>query len=671
VRCSVIAASRQVRREREALEESKRQLEAQREREAATRRSLVRARAIAAVSAVLMLIAAGSAVFGWINLRRAREAEVQTQAARQLAEQARSESENLVGFLLDQFYEELQPTGRVEIVENLADKAVSYYDSLPPELVTRKTKVNHGMALIRKASAIGDGGDAEAAVKLADEAGVIFEQLRAAGDLSEETALGLALARFTRSNSSYAHENIKDFKEAVDLLKPFVASGSASRASKLALADTYNFLCHMVPPEEGNQDCIDGRKILADMGALDLSDLTAASIYGDVADSQARILLDLNKPEEAAKLEHTVYEIGEKVLTKRPGDLRAMKDVYFARELLGEIAEDEEDLVEAEAQYRASVEAARTYSQFNPADNRGLNLYSQCVVNLAWVLYEEGRISDSVDTFRALVAMESAIPDKAELDNGYYVAMRSLALIEAQRGHGPEAEDWRAKDEKDGIAFDKAMGADATFDALSVIDDILLRGSLAAAQGDYPRVYELVNGAKTQFGTLKQQSALIQFFYGAMGRATYTQYIDAALRTGRFGEAEAAARKMMGHPFNMRALKRRSVNLDARYSVQLGHALVGLGRKSDARPILEAAITVYRASRARGADGTTFRLDFAGGLYQLSRAQEDDEAGRAKRSALLGEAAGVLFGLSTEAQDLVSSKELAKWVGAARAQAGN
>ena len=81
VLADIISASRDSRHEREALNEAQRQLVVQSEREAATRRSLVRARLIASVAIVLMLLAAGSAVFGWINLRRARAAEL-------LAEQA-------------------------------------------------------------------------------------------------------------------------------------------------------------------------------------------------------------------------------------------------------------------------------------------------------------------------------------------------------------------------------------------------------------------------------------------------------------------------------------------------------------------------------------------------------------------------------------------------------
>ncbi len=95
VLADVISASRDSRREREALNEAQRQLVMQKEREAATRRSLVRARFVAAVAIVIMLVAAGSAVFGWINMRRARAAEQQAQQAQagetKLREQAQAQ----------------------------------------------------------------------------------------------------------------------------------------------------------------------------------------------------------------------------------------------------------------------------------------------------------------------------------------------------------------------------------------------------------------------------------------------------------------------------------------------------------------------------------------------------------------------------------------------------
>ena len=56
-------------------------------RERATRKALVRARQIAAVCAVLAIGAAVSAVFGYVSMKRAQEAEARAHQARQMAEE--------------------------------------------------------------------------------------------------------------------------------------------------------------------------------------------------------------------------------------------------------------------------------------------------------------------------------------------------------------------------------------------------------------------------------------------------------------------------------------------------------------------------------------------------------------------------------------------------------
>src|SRR5947207_278025 len=109
VLCSVVKASRDLRLEREARDEIERRLAAQRERERTTRRALVRARQIAAGCAVLAIGAAGSAVFGYLSMKRAQQAEAKAEETRLLAEVARGESEKLVVYLLDDFYQELAP----------------------------------------------------------------------------------------------------------------------------------------------------------------------------------------------------------------------------------------------------------------------------------------------------------------------------------------------------------------------------------------------------------------------------------------------------------------------------------------------------------------------------------------------------------------------------------
>jgi hypothetical protein len=672
VLCSVIAASRGIRREREALEESRRQLAMQKEREAATQRALVRARAIAAVSAVLMLVAAGSAVFGWINLRRAREAEAQTQHARQLTEKARSEAEKLIGFLLEDFYEELQPTGRIEIVGNLADKAVAYYDNLPPELITKQTQLYRGMALIRKAGALADGGHTVDAVRISDEAGAIFERLRAGGDMGEATSLGLALARFTRTTAGFATRNQKDMEEAIDLLRPFVASGQATRATKLALADVLQYLALEIKSEEGIARCEESRKILADMGALTLVDLTAASLYGDVCDTESRLALSLGRLDEAEKLSRSVGEIAEKVLAKRPGDLRAMRDLFEFPDVLGSVARAREDYPGDETAQRMTVQAAKNYIVFNPTDGYGWQTWSRASNSIAASMMDQGRVADAIQQWHGTTEMEKDPRNSTGSDGGVYNAWRGIAEVEAERGQLDDAKNALVGMHRMSEKFLKDEGADEAFVQVASVWRDLYDLNILAAEGDYEAIHSRATALDERLQKIAPTNALTRNIKIAAIRQDQTWIIEASLRTGRHEESLSASKAAVDNPMVSPTDEKALVDsIVARAQTRLGQSLIASGQRAEALGALAQAISYYRSRQAKGAGATSYRQDFGRALYQDALAQSDDDAGRLQRRALLDEAQSVLAGLSQEAQQLRTCRELIAWVSDARAGPGN
>jgi hypothetical protein len=672
VLCSVIAASRGIRREREALEESKRQLALQKEREAATQRALVRARAVAAISAALMLVAAGSAVFGWVNLRRAREAEAQTQHARELTEKARSEAEKLIGFLLEDFYEELQPTGRIEIVGNLADKAVAYYDNLPPELVTKQTQLYRGMALIRKAGALAAGDHTVDAVRISDEAGAIFGKLRADGDVGEATSLGLALARFTRSMSGFATRNQKDFEDAIDLLRPFVASGQATRATKLALADALQFLALEIRAEEGITLCEESRKILTDMGALNLADLSAASLYGDVCDTESRLALSLGRLDEADRLSRSVGEIAEKVLAKRPGDLIAMRDVFESPDVQGSVARAREDYSGDEAAQRKVIEGAKNYIVFNPVDAYGWQSWSRASNRIASSMMDQGRVADAIQQWHATTEMEKDPRNATGSAGGVYNAWRGIASTEAQRGRLDEARIALIGIRHGADLILKTEGADDAFVQVASVWQDLYELDLLAAKGDYESIHSRATALDERLQKIVPTNALTRNIRIVAVQQDHTWIIESSLRTARAEEALSAAKAAVEHPMVTPTDEKTIIDsVVAQGQVRLGQSLIASGQRAEARASLSQAITYYRSRQAIGAAATSYRQDFGRALYQYALAQADDDAGRLQRRALLDEAQSVLAGLSQEAQQLRTSKELIGWVSDARANAGN
>jgi hypothetical protein len=669
VLCSVIGASRNVRREREALAESKRQLAAQRERELATRKALARARRIAAVAVAVMLVAIGSAVFGFINLRRARAADAAAQASRQLAEQARAESEKLIGFLIEDFYEELKPTGRVEIVGKLADKAVAYYDGLPPELLTPQTRLNRGMALVRKASSFAESGRNADAALVADNARRIFEQLRGEQGEGDETTAAIALAIMAKVSSTNFFQQTADVEAAEALLRPLVESGRASRTAKLALANLYAILAHSQDRQVGLATCETARRILAGMGALDMTDLTAASIYGDVTDTQARIAIRLGRLDDAEQLARTVGEVAEKVLERRPGDLQAMINRGYAANVLGMVAASRNRYAEAEACYRQAEEAGRNYVLFNPADVLGWRGWNGSSLDVGNVFQQQGRLADALGQFRAAAARERDPRNKSGSDISVLDAWRAIQQLEAQQGNLRSARAAVAEQRRVGTRIMKERGLNPELVQLVNAGQPGQEFEILAAEGDFAEIHARAAEAAAQVARIPETSTDNRQFRENLLRESRNWLIESALRLGRAEEAVTAAREAITNSRTEYLNELSARRTKIRDKVRLGRALAATGQTAEARALLDEALAFYRREQAQEANGTTYLQNFSRALYHAAEVQPSDEAGRTARLALLDEAMHLLGALTLEAQQLRDSKELLKWVTDARREA--
>ena len=672
VLCSVIGASRGVRHEREALEASRRELAAQWEREQATQRALKRARLVAIVASVLMLAAAGSAIFGWINYRRASAAEASAAETRELAQNARAEAEKLVSFLLDDFYQELKPTGRAEIVGQLADKAMAYYDGLPAALMSPETRRFRGLALVRKSDALNDAGKQAAAEAAAVEARKVFEGLRAAGDTSDETATALALAYFANTNAGGLGETRTRLVKATELLRPIVSAGRATRSAKLAFGDMLQFLAHAQPKaEDGYANCEESRKVLAEMGAVNLTDLTAASIYGDVTDSQSRMAQVIGRTEDAERLAQIVSDIANKVLEQRPGDLRAMKNRFFSENMLGTVARDRHELADAEQHHVKSEEACRYYARFNPADSDAWQQLGTAILTLSFDYADQGRMADAVRKAQEGIALENDPRNKTGASISFVWNRIAVARWEAGRGNPRTARAALEESRRVRQLVIKDRNLDAELAEITAQGMVMLEFEVLAAEGDYAKIHAHAMEVGAKLEKIKVQLEGNEPFRANALRDSRVWQNESALRLGNFEEAAVGARELVEKPqFGRRVDQREREGSIARSKVRLGQALFGSGRRGEALGRLKEAEAYYRDELKRGASDTTFRWDFSRALYHLSRAQADDAAGRTRRVALLDEAAGVLDGLSLEAQQLIASKELIKWVAAARREAG-
>lgn len=98
-----------------------------------------------------------------LALLRAREAEA-------LAIRSRGEAEKLSSFMLDEFHDELQPSGRFETMARLAQQTLDYYEGLPRSLRTSATELHRLTAQARLASIRVQQGQFKVGDALAQEA---------------------------------------------------------------------------------------------------------------------------------------------------------------------------------------------------------------------------------------------------------------------------------------------------------------------------------------------------------------------------------------------------------------------------------------------------------------------------------------------------------------------
>ncbi|MDE2085312.1 MAG: ATP-binding protein [Xanthomonadaceae bacterium] len=662
VLCSVVLASRNSRREREAREEAERQLAAQREREAAVHRALVRARTIASVCVVLMLLAIAGAIFGFINMRHARTAEAE-------AQKSRSDAEKLVSFLIEDFYAELAPTGRLDTLGKLAHMTVGYYDSLPPEQVTLQTQINRAMALVREGTALNAAGKVDAGSRNLGEAQSVFEKLRAAGDHSEAVIYGLSLALYEQGASVIrgGRGTAAQLQQAADLLRPLVYGSDPSRRVRQLYGDDLNFLSHTQPNAKAVDTCGEARKVLAGIGALDLSDLNATSSYADTADSEARFLMALGRIDEAQKLEQQVYGLAEKVLALRPSDLHSLLNRVLAADVLSHVAERRHDDAAAANYAEREVLAAEDWVRFDTSNLEAWWYWTIGLRQIADLQVERGEVANAIATMHSLFALEQDKRLPSSLGPRIWYQWLGLANLQAEAGDAAAAAQSMKSFARDTGEYTSQLSADDPRRALlAMADEPVSRAGLQLLEGT-PKValasamaaiahVEPINVPADNTTSVNIRTNMLRSNLGVAARA--------AIQLGDYAQAEALARrwaKIPPAPFDTGDPR----ELKSTIGTVLADAVAMQGREDEANKILQPALAYYREQQQAGAHDTQFRHDFAYALYVSAIIAPTDAAGRAQRRAALSEAAGQIAGASAQVQKLADMRYLSGLIAAA------
>ncbi|TMH19804.1 MAG: hypothetical protein E6H64_11860, partial [Betaproteobacteria bacterium] len=448
VLCSVVRASRDLRHEREARDEAERKLDEQRARQRATRKALVRARQIAAVCAVLAVGALASAAFGFLNMKRAQEAELKAQQTRAMAESARGEAEKLIVYLLDDFYLELEPVGRLDIVAALSKRALDYYDALPKELRTTETDRNRALALVRYGSALRIQSKLDESQKALSDAVDVLGKLRAQGDQSEATAIGLGLglwaeARVAGSKGRRPEER-ELIQQAVAVLKPLASAPTPSVPLRRAYGTALTYLgftqLNNNQEEAAVKTLEEAREAYRSIDDLKLDDLPSAVAYAEASGWEVNALQSLGRFDQLRQVGEDAARVAGQVLEKRPGNMMALR----ARGLISDSLAGAEGFdLHLRKALALAEQGARDWGaivKLDPSNQIAWNNLAAARQGTAFWSWGLGLIRESQEQWRAGLAIEPDVRPSAMIGYTLGTTAGYRAMLEADLGNRQAAE---------------------------------------------------------------------------------------------------------------------------------------------------------------------------------------------------------------------------------------
>lgn len=664
VLCGVVGAARQTRQERDARDAAQAQLAAQREREAATKAALVRARKVAAVCGVLAVVAAGAAAFGIYGMRQA-------QSTRAIAEAARGESERLIVYLLDDFYRELEPVGRLEIVGELAQRALAYYDGLPAELRGPDTRRNQALAQARYGLVLRNQGRNDEAAKLLGAAVPTLQAMRAGGDGSEATAIGLALGLVAQSRlggGTGDNSPLALAQRAVDAVQqPGGAAGKQDATNarmRRALAVAWTQLGYAQQRAGLHEPALASLKTAREhWRALGLeNDSDAASNYAIASTWMLDALRELGQREQALRVGEEGRAVATSVLERNPTHMLGLR----ARALLASTmaanfsGQRQRGLALASANAAADdwlmlsrVDPGNTITRANlmvARGNAGEALLALGRPREALAKLLEGRGAAASRVERSALVLKETLITRA-------VAAQVAAEV------GDLALSGQLMDEAVQLFVDRTKSAPKG--SLEVAVQALYvragRAEVAWLRGDPERARQLAAGAREELLAIELGNdpalrslrvEVLSYLHRTLAGIEIEAGNYAAAEQQLRWEADTFADQPMATNLSQR---RKHTNLAGQ-----ALALARQGRAAEAKPLAAQALAFWREQRAKPGDDQMYKLDYAFTLVAAAWAEP------ANAKALVAEAQAAFDSLPEQARALRSSRWTAGFIAEAR-----
>jgi Protein kinase domain/Tetratricopeptide repeat len=614
---------------------------------------------VSAAAAVLVAVLGGSGV-AVLQAQRA-------QATRAMAETARGESERLIVYLLDDLYRELEPVGRLDLVGEMAKRALDYYRALPAELRSPETERNQALAQVRYGAVLRVQSRIDEARATVSAAVKTLEGLRTHGDRSEAAAIGLALGLTEQSRAvtpaGYDRDAVPPAERAVSVLASAAAASGASLAVRRAHAAALTQLGMVQTRQRRFEPGLAALEAaLATWRGIDplLADGDAAANFGIATARLVEGYDRANRPADAARAGDEGLRVTSKLIERQPNNMLGLRARALISESLAAVARNQ---LQPGRRLAAANDAARDWallSRIDPSDAVSKNSLINARREAAGALRDQGRPHESLAKILENDEFRSAAEASYVVASSLYYSADWAAYVAAELGQAGAVDNYLA-DRQHFLEINMPPASPKSFlinyfriqTKIQPVELTMLLGDLtrarAAAKGLREQLLELPTS--NDFERLRVIGSL-NSLHTVLGWVAL-QARDFAAAQEHFGRVAETHKQLPAATLSER--------LDAAYDASLlAITLAHAGRLDEARALAMPALALQREVHARPTDDQMHKQGLVLALVATAWATPD------QAKALLAQAQAAFDSLPAEARELRSSRLLQGLIADAR-----
>ena len=605
---------------------------------------------VSAVAAVLVAMFGGSGV-AVLQAQRA-------QATRAMAETARGESERLIVYLLDDFYRELEPVGRLDLVGEMAKRTLDYYRGLPAELRSPETDRNQALAQVRYGAVLRVQSRIDEARAVVGAAVTALDGLRARGDSSEAGAIGLALGLTEQSRAvtpgGYDRNAVPPAERAVSVL----ASAAGDSGASIALRRTYAAALTQLGLVQTRQ-----RRFEPAMAALESALATWRSIDPTLVNSEAAANFGIvaarlveahdraGRPADAARVSEEGLRVTSKLIEKQPNNTLALRARASISESLAALASNQ---LQSGRRLSATSDAARDWallSQIDPSDTYSKNSLMNARTIASFALWEQGRPHDSLAKVLENDEFAPAAEASYVVAQSLYASVDWAAKVAAELGQAAAANNYLAERQRFFEITMPRLVPKSFLVSYFRIQTKILAVELAMLLREPTQARAAAKGLREQLLALPTTNDFERLRVTSALNSLHTSLGWVALQARDF----AAALEQFGLVAETRKQLPVATTLTDRLDEAYESSLVAVtlahaGRLDEARALAAPALAVQREAHARQTDDQMHKLGLSLALVAAARATPE------QARALLAQAQAAFDSLPVEARELRSSQ---------------